>query len=189
MESVDSINKGACPSADICAYLDGELSPQCEIELEKHFAGCTVCAEELNIQKQILCAISSSLENEPEIELPKNFTKVVVANAESRVSGLRRPSERYNAVFICAGLFLFCLFALGADSTKFFATVLQVFDQAAAVGAFVAHVAYDLAVGTVIILRSITSQFLSDSTFSFVVPGMFAVSLFILSRLALLYRS
>ena len=189
MEIVDSIKQGACPSADICAYLDGELSPQREIELEKHFAGCAVCAEELNIQKQILCAISSSLENEPEIELPKNFTKVVVANAESRVSGLRRPRERYNAVFICAGLLLFCLFALGADSTRFFATVVQAFDQVAAVGAFVAHVAYDLAVGAVIILRSVTSQFLSDSTFSFVVPGMFAVSLFILSRLALLHRS
>ena len=189
MESVDSINKGACPSADISAYLDGELSPQREIELEKHFAGCPVCSEELNIQKTILCAISSSLENEREIELPENFTKVVVANAESRVSGLRRPRERYNAVFICAGLFFFCLFALGADSTKFFGAAVQVFDQIAAVGVFVAHVAYDLAIGAVIILRSITSQFLSDSTFSFVVPGMFAVSLFILSRLALLYRS
>lgn len=189
MEKIDSINQGECPSADICAYLDGELSPHREIELEVHLAGCPVCSKELNIQKTILCAISSSLENEPEIELPKNFTKVVVANAESRVSGLRRPKERYNAIFICAGLFLFCLFALGADSTKFFATVVQVFDQIAAVGVFAAHVAYDLAVGAVIILRSISSQFLSNSTFSLVVPGMFAVSLFVLSRLALLHRS
>ena len=189
MERIDSIKTGDCPSADICAYLDGELSPKQEIELEEHLAGCAVCTEEMNIQKTILCAISSSLENEPEIELPKNFTKVVVANAESRVSGLRRPRERYNAIFICAGLFLFCLFALGADSTKFFATAVHLLDKMAAVCVFVAHVVYDLAFGAVIILRSISSQFLSDSTFSFIVPGMFAVSLFILSRLALLHRS
>jgi anti-sigma factor RsiW len=190
MEARSSIKSNECPSAEICAYIDGELSPQQEIELEKHLVSCAVCTEELNIQKKILCAISSSLENEPEIELPKNFTKVVVTNAESHVSGLRRPKERYNAVFICAALFLFCLFALGADSGKFFATFVQVVDKVAAVGAFAAHVIYDFAIGAVIILRTISSQFLSaNSIFSLIVPGMFAISLFILSRLVLLHRS
>jgi anti-sigma factor RsiW len=189
METLSSTRSKECPLADISAYIDGELSPQKEIELEAHFAGCSVCTEELNIQKTILCAISSSLENEPEIELPKNFTKVVVANAESRVSGLRRSKERYNAIFICCGLFLFCLFALGADAGKFFDTTLQLVEKIAAVGAFAMHVAYDFAIGTVIILRSISSQFLSNSIFSLIVPGMLAVSLFILSRLVFLHRS
>lgn len=189
MEATSSIRSSECPSVDICAYIDGELSPQREIELEQHFAGCPVCTEELNIQKKILFAISSSLENEPEIELPKNFTKVIVANAESRVSGLRRPKERYNAVFICCGLFLFCLFASGADASRFFATTFDLFEKVAAVGAFAAHVAYDFGIGAVIILRSISSQFLSNSIFSLIVPGMVAISLFILSRLILLYRS
>jgi Predicted transmembrane transcriptional regulator (anti-sigma factor) len=189
MEAASSISSHECPLADISAYIDGELSPQHEVEIEKHFAGCSVCTDELNIQKKILCAISSSLENEHEIELPKNFTKVVVANAESRVSGLRRPNERYNAIFICCGLLLFCLFALGADAGRFFETTLQLFDKVGAVGAFAVHVVYDFAIGAVIILRCVSSQFWPNSVFSLVLPGVFAVSLFILSRLVLLHRS
>jgi hypothetical protein len=54
---------------------------------------CSVCADDLNLQKSFLNALDSSLDEETEIRLPKNFTKTVVANAESRVSGLRHPHE------------------------------------------------------------------------------------------------
>ena len=82
--------KDECPRDEISSYIDGELSSEQELELEMHFAACAVCTEELKLQRQFLCALDASLENEPDIELPKDFTKVVVASAESRVSGLRR---------------------------------------------------------------------------------------------------
>src|SRR5438445_5520441 len=102
-----------CPTDEIAAYIDGEMDAAREFELETHLAACEICSLELNQQKQFLASLNSSLKHEGDLELPANFTKLIVANAESTVSGLRRPRERFNAMFICAGLFLFALFALG----------------------------------------------------------------------------
>src|SRR5215207_7269746 len=87
-----------CPRIEIAAYVDGELSPREEFDLEMHFAVCETCSAELNEQKKLLYALDFALENEDEIELPENFTKVVVATAESNVKGLRCPRERNRAL-------------------------------------------------------------------------------------------
>src|SRR5262249_35235086 len=117
---------------DIAAYVDGELSAEREMMLEAHFAGCSICVEELNLQKQLLHGLDLGLKNGADIDLPPDFAKVVVANAESTVAGLRRPRERFNALFICGGLGLFVLlsFGVGAGTSLFF-------EQVAAVASFV----------------------------------------------------
>ncbi len=102
MEHID-IEKGTvCPSPELSAYIDGELSRHDELELEQHVSGCGICTDDLNLQKSFLNALDYSLDEKNEIDLPCDFTQAVVANAESRVSGLRRPHERRNAAFICA---------------------------------------------------------------------------------------
>lgn len=174
-----------CPSIEISSYIDGELSPQQELELELHLAGCRICNDELNDQKKLLCAINASLKREDEFELPANFTKVVVANAESRVSGLRRPRERFNAAFICSALALFVLFGLGAEAANVLDGFVRFFDQAAAVTAIGAHVIYDFSIGTIVILRSLSSQFLFSSASLFLLPGLLAFVLFMFSRVVL----
>ncbi|MGH9820010.1 MAG: anti-sigma factor family protein, partial [Pyrinomonadaceae bacterium] len=134
-----------CLSSDISSYIDGELTPTRELELEMHFAGCESCLGELNLQKKFLIALDHALESEDEIEVPSNFTQVIVANAESRVSGLRRPAERFHAFFVCIGLFLIIVFALGSSGSRTaFDALFVVFDKVAAVGSFAAHVAYDI---------------------------------------------
>src|SRR5688572_23637914 len=143
-----------CPTDDIAAYIDGELDLARELELDGHFAKCVPCTRELNQQKQFLCGLNSGLQRERELELPANFTKRVVANAESTVSGLRRPRERFNAIFICSALLLFVLFALGADAARVFDGVSLIFEKVAIVGGFFGHAIYALFVGVAIILRS-----------------------------------
>ncbi|MEP6849019.1 MAG: zf-HC2 domain-containing protein [Acidobacteriota bacterium] len=177
-----STSKFDCPSEEIASYIEGELSPVREIELEMHFAGCETCSAELNLQKKFLIALDHALESEKQIELPVNFTKVVVANAESRVSGLRRRSERFNALFVCAALFVFLMFTLGADSGKALSGFMTVFEKVGAVLAFAGHCAYDLAVGAVIIIRSLTSNLVTDSTLSTLFPGISAIGLYVVSR-------
>lgn len=174
-----------CPSIEISSYIDGELSSRQEIELELHIAACKTCAEELNEQKKLLCAINASLRDEREFELPANFTRVVVANAESRVSGLRRPRERFNAAFICSALGLFVLFGLGAEAANVFDGFVRVFDAAAVVAGFVAHLVYDFSIGAIVILRSLSSQFRFSSTFLFLLPGFLAFATFVFSRVVL----
>jgi len=173
-----------CPSEEISSYIDGELTPSRELELEMHFASCESCRAELNLQKKFLIALDHALESEAEVDLPANFTRLVVANAESRVSGLRRRSERFNAFFVCSGLFLIIIFALGASGSNTARdAVFVVFEKIAAVASFAVHMVYDVAVGAVVILRSLASRFVMDSSVKLLFPGIAFVYFYIVSRL------
>jgi anti-sigma factor RsiW len=177
-----------CPTEDIAAYIDGELGLARELELDNHFANCDVCARELNQQKQFLLGLNSGLQRERELELPANFTKRVVANAESTVSGLRRPSERFNAIFICTALLLFVLFALGAEAGRVFQGISLIFEQAAIVGGFFGHAIYAAFVGIAIILRSLASQIWIDQSLSITFMAALATACFRISLRVLRIR-
>lgn len=156
-----------CSRQQIIAYVDGDLSPREELVLEKHLAVCKNCAEELNEQKKLLLALDFVLdENEREFDLPEEFTKIVVANAESNVSGLRRPQERFKAFFVCAALFLLILFGLGRESGDALNNSGQFLSQIWAVGGFAFELIHDLAVGITVILRSLSHRFIFNSAIS-----------------------
>ena len=184
MERVESKNETSCPSAELSAYIDGELSPHDELELELHVSGCRTCAEDLNLQKSFLNALDYSLDEESEIELPRDFTRSVVANAESRVSGLRRPRERRNAAFICVALIVFSIFALGSSAEKTFIATAAIFETLLAVALSAGHFLYDIALGSAIIFRTLTSKFLFESGSAVLVfLALFVLSLYLFSRL------
>lgn len=176
-----------CPREDIAAYVDGEISPRQELEMELHFASCKTCADELNSQKKLLCALDSFGPAKDEIDLPEDFTRVVVANAESKVSGLRRPQERRKALFVCAGLFF--LLVIGGETEVLFGSTRAIAEQLAAGGTFLVHLIYDIAVGVTIILRSLSHQLVFNSAVSlFVIAVIFVISLLTLSRLFTRYK-
>ena len=171
-----------CPRPEIVAYVDGELAPREELELELHFAACPTCAAELNEQKKLLCALDFALEEEA-FELPINFTKTVVARAESNVKGLRCPKERFRALFICTVLFLLVILGLGSETETVLAVFVTFFGQVLAVGGFVAHLIYDIAFGVTVILRSLGHQFVFSSLFALLALFSFLmVFLFTISR-------
>lgn len=174
-----------CPLDEIAAYIDGELDPAREFDLDAHFLICEACSEELNQQKQFLCELDAGLKGEGELALPADFTKTIVANAESTVSGLRRPRERFNALFICAGLFLFALFALGADAGKLFNGLAVAVEQVAAVGSFFGHLVYSIFLGLVIVVRSFAVQFRFDLIIAAVLTAAVMACLMFFSRRAL----
>ena len=172
--------------SDIAAYIDGELSPQEELELETHLAICKSCSEELNEQKKLLQALSYALEGEKEIELPADFTRIVVANAESKVSGLRRPQERSKALFICVALLLVGLLGLGAETGTVLPAFRKFAEQTLAVGGFIGHLIYDVSFGAAIVLRSLSNQITNNSGFSLVLLlGFGSISLIFFSRVML----
>ena len=148
-----------CPSYEIAAYIDGELDLSREMEFELHLTKCDLCSVELNRQKHFLCTLNASLMQENDIELPPDFAKKIVVSAESEVSGLRRPRERFNAVFICVTLSLFTLFAVGAGSGAVFGGISSTFEQIAAVGGFFGHIVYSFLVGVVVVLRAVAVPF------------------------------
>ncbi len=170
-----------CPKDEITAYIDGELDLVRVNELDAHFAKCHPCSLDLNSQKQFLCGLNHSLKNEADIKLPANFTRLIVARAESTVSGLRRPSEIYNAVFICVGLALFVLFALGAEAGSLVDGIYNILGQIAVVSGFFGHIVYSVFVGVAIILRSFGSQVGFDTALAGA-AGFFVFLLMFFSR-------
>lgn len=173
-----------CPRMQLAAYVEGELLPREEFELEIHLANCKDCAAELNEQKKMLFALDCALDNEKEIELPANFTKVVVTNAESKVSGLRSSRERFKAFSVCSGLIFLTLCGLGAKTGTTLNTFVKFAGQVFAVGGFALHLIYDFSVGAAVILRSLSNQFVGSSPFAAIFLFAFtAVSLLALSRL------
>lgn len=168
-----------CSPGDISAYIDGELAPNRELDLELHFAACRPCAAELNEQKQFLCSLNSTLTNEQEIELPVDFVKNIVANAESSVSGVRRPRELYNAVFICAGLGLFVLFASGADASKLFGGFFGFAEQAAVAMGLLGRIVYSIFYGAVIVVRLVASALEGDFVIAFGVAAIVTAMIFV----------
>ena len=172
----------SCPSPDISAYLDGELASDAELELELHIASCRTCADDLNLQKSFLNALGSTLANENDIELPRGFTRTVVTNAESRVSGLRHPHERRKAAFICAGLLMIGLVGINTEST--FIAIRSLAETFLAIGGSVWNFIYGIAFASTIVSRSLASAFLfnSNATIAFVI-ALFVVSLYVFSRL------
>lgn len=182
------VNQLSCPTDEISAYIDGEIDLARELELDGHFAECEACSFELNQQKQFLRNLDASLRNQLEMELPANFTKQIVANAESTVSGLRRPRERFNALFICAGLLLFVLFSLGAEAGKLFQGASLIVEQTAAVGSFFGHLIYSVFVGAAIILRTLAGPFQLGVAAILLMAMAFAVFSWFLSRRVLSTR-
>ncbi len=170
-----------CPTAEISAYIDGELDPARELEMECHFAACPECIAELNLQKRFLCDLNSSLKNQ-QIELPADFTKQIVTNAESTVAGLRRPTERFNAVFICAAILLFVLFATGAEAGTVAAKFYSFFERIAMVGGMLGHLVYSLVLGVVIVVRTFAGKVPFDAAGIMGLAMVFCMAIMLISR-------
>lgn len=174
-----------CPLMEIAAYVDGELSPRRELALEQHLTSCKICRAELNEQKKLLCALDFLHEENPsEIEIPKNFARVVATRAESNVSGLRNREERGRAIFLCASLFLLIFVGLGAETEKMFTASGAIFERVLAIVAFFGHLTYNVAFGVVVILRSLANQsFIAAALVVVFAAGFSAVFWFALSRI------
>ena len=173
-----------CPQTEFSAYIDGELSVREEMDLEIHLAKCKNCTAKLNEQKNVVFALDSLIKEEKTFELPANFTKIIVANAESEVGGLRRPQERFKAFFVCAALLLFGLAGLDGETKIIFSTFGKIAEQFLTVIRFFSHLIYDVAVGMSVIFRSLSYQVIYNSMTSiFILTAFSLISIFAFSRL------
>ena len=181
--------EGSCPRERIVAYVDGELSPQDELALDVHIADCKVCNHELNSQKRVSTTLEILLEEEAlSIELPKDFTKIITAKAESSVSGLRHPKERSRALLICTILFFLVTIALDTEVDSIWFALDKFANQFTAVFGFVFRLVYDVAIGVTVVLHGLNHRFIFNSAVSFIlVLGFFIFTSFSLSRLVFRY--
>ena len=102
-----------CRPEEAAAYLDGELSAAAVADFEAHARACLACAHALNEQRRLLCllevAFGESLKREP--ALPRDFSRMVRARAESDMGRVRKEKKR--ALALCAALALLAFALLG----------------------------------------------------------------------------
>jgi anti-sigma factor RsiW len=160
-----------CPAEEISAYIDGELDPSVEVFLEDHLRGCETCRSDLNQQKGFLIALSDTLEREAPIDLPENFTRSVVVNAESKVSGLRDRRERKSAFAIGAILLLVAAIAVGSLAGVFspFAAAVE---KLLALGSSILQVVADLAYAIAAMFRSLVQTQTFGPTVAYIAIGL-----------------
>src|SRR5229473_1910097 len=149
----DFSHEHECRTEDVAAYLDGELDGASSESFEAHLKTCASCATELRMQRQLLCTLDFAF-NEPSFELPRNFSRVVAAHAESDLSGMRKKSERRRALQLCALLALLAFALLGAASSVLvFQPARSFLRIAGSLLDLVGRALYDAATGAAVIVR------------------------------------
>jgi anti-sigma factor RsiW len=103
-----------CQLEDVAAYLDGELAADPLELFEQHVKECAPCANELRVQRQLLCTLDVAFNDSRTFNLPKNFARVVTASAENDLSVIRNGRERKRALQLCVVLGLVSFGLLGA---------------------------------------------------------------------------
>jgi predicted anti-sigma-YlaC factor YlaD len=186
-----SENIGCCRSEEIAAYLDGELDTQAVALFDAHLKACRECAQELNEQRRLLCALDYAFgEGDSPLSLPKNFAQVVATHAESDMSGVRLRAEHVRALRWCAVLSLVTFALLGAS---FRSSTLVPFKAAARFAASLSGLAwnalYDAGAGLAVILRALGRRFIFESnSFSLAASLLFVIALALLPRLIVRYH-
>lgn len=156
-------NQG-CQIEEVVAYLDGELDGRALESFESHVETCLSCAAELRIQRQLLCTLDSAFGDSRGFQLPRDFTRVVAAHAQSDVRGLRRKSEGRRALQLCAILALVSFALLGAASRAMVFEPARTFARIAGnLLDLVWRTVYDAGTGLAVIVRVLGRAVLFDS--------------------------
>ncbi len=162
-EQLAETNLSRC--MDTGAYLDGELNVVETTLFEDHLKECPACSAALLEHRRLLCLLDTAFDQKlgRKVELPANFARVVMAHAQTDMSGVRRRSEHKLAFKICAALAVAAFAMLGA--TAFEIILMPLLSAARAVGSVLGmfgHTLVDAGASTVIILRAYGGRFVAE---------------------------
>ena len=146
-----------CQLEDVAAYVDGELTGTALEDFEVHLRSCGACVDELRTQRQLLCTLDVAFNDSRSFELPREFSRVVTARAESDLSGVRRKRERRRALKLCAALAVTSFALMGAAAQGLVIDPLRsVFRVANILLDFAIRAALDLAETVTVFIRVFT---------------------------------
>ena len=162
----------------IAAYVDGELETSQRSAFEQHIAVCPSCDSELRIQRQLMCELDSALAHPLEMDVPRDFARVVAVKAKSDMSGARSGQERKRALTFSLLLAISAFSLLGAAASGSVLAAAQLLAiKFFGVAGLLGKALYDAAAGLSVILRVAGGALLPDA---------FAVLVFLLLLLAVL---
>jgi anti-sigma factor RsiW len=156
-----------CATEKIAAFIDGELSARERVAFEQHVEGCDRCNSELLSQRQFMCELDSALAGPFELDVPRNFARVVAVRAESDMRGLRASVEHKRAFRYCLLLAVAAFTLLGITASRsLFVNAQSVVAMVVGVAELLMKTVYDAALGVTVIVRVLSGGLISDSRLS-----------------------
>ena len=119
-----------CQSDLIAAFVDDELDPAPRVAFEQHVLVCDRCAAELRAHRSFMRELDTALADRFELEVPRDFAKVVAVHAENDMRGVRDRAEHRKALRYCIILGLAAFALLGVASSRAFLASVQSFLKA-----------------------------------------------------------
>lgn len=177
-----------CQTDLIAAYVDGELDASTSTTLEAHLLECSSCQTELRNQRLFMCELDSALADELHMAVPRDFARIVAAQAESDMSGARSGTEHKRALRYCLVLTLasFALLGVAAGKSLIFSAQF-VGSRFVGLVSFLGKLLYDAGESVIVILR-IGSQALLPDGFSILVLLILLLAVLLLSLLISSYH-
>jgi anti-sigma factor RsiW len=173
-----SVLDQVCATEKIAAFIDGELGAPDRLAFEVHLERCARCSSELLAQRQFMCELDSALASPFDLEVPRNFARVVAVRAESDMSGVRAAAEHKRAFRYCLLLALAAFVLLGATASQtLFANAQAVVAKAFGAAELLLKAVYDAVVGLTVIVRVLSGGVLPNSRLS----GLSALILVVLA--------
>lgn len=171
----------ACHPELIAAYVDGDLETAARSALENHIHGCSSCANELRMQRLFMCELDVAFAEQPQLEMPRDFARIVAVQAESDMSGARSGTEHKKALHFCLILAALSFTLLGSAAGRSLLTSGQhIAGRILGVAGLLGKTLYDAGSGFSVVMR-VAGGVLS--------PDAFAVLVFLVLLLAVLVLS
>ncbi len=174
-----------CQSAEVAAYVDGELVGGALAAFEEHLKECRSCSVKLEEQRRLLCTLDVAFHHEKRLALPADFARVVTAHAQTDMSGVRRKNERGRAFRLCValGLFSFALLGTATLNDSVFEPVRVFGRYAAALFGFLWRTVYDAGALLAVLMRVMGRFVFESHPLSLLSYFLIAAALLLLPRL------
>jgi Putative zinc-finger len=179
MASVQAI----CHPELIAAYVDGDLESSVRISVEQHLLECEACEAELRNQRLLACELDSLFAEPALVPVPRDFARVVAAQAECDMSGARTRTEHKRAFRYCLILAFFSFALLGVATSKALLFSGQLLgSKVIGLIALAGKALYDAGTGFTVIMRVAAKALMPDG-FSVLVLLVLLLAIVLLSLL------
>jgi hypothetical protein len=142
---------------------------------------CMFCNAELNEQRRLILALDSTLGTASDLPLPQNFIRIVMARAESDLSGMRDRLEHKRAARFCLILGGAGFALIGAAAGKaLLVNAWTIVDQALGIFGLLWMALRDAAIGLTVVSRVLGGGLVPEPHFAGLVALLLVLALVLL---------
>lgn len=176
--------KGTCERDLFAAYVDGELDAGLTVLFEQHLENCEPCRAELRAHRMFVCELDAALNDNVEMPVPVDFSRMVAARATTDMRGVRSRSENRKALGICVLLALAGFALIGATARDAIFAIGEMFVATSlSIGGFLSRVIYDAGAAVAVIIGVLSRKLIVETGSLVPLLVLLAFAILILSRL------